>query len=105
LTHGPFQWTVRRRYKHFTHLSQKLSLYKMALAIPLPTRQHRERRETARHLGGVSAHRLPSLPTLPDTFVREDNAEARAELLEQFMNAVLADPLYRERPEVVSFAF
>ncbi|CAG0914405.1 unnamed protein product [Notodromas monacha] len=73
------------------------------LAIPLPTKQHRARRETARELGGVSAHRLPSLPALPETFVTESHVEERAEVLEEYMNIVLNDPLFREHADVLDF--
>lgn len=39
LQHGPYQWVVKRRYKHFLHLHQQLRIFKASLAIPLPTKK------------------------------------------------------------------
>ncbi|XP_017839064.1 phospholipase D2 isoform X1 [Drosophila busckii] len=46
LTHGPFKWTIKRRYKHFSSLHQQLSFFRTSLNIPFPSRAHKEKRTT-----------------------------------------------------------
>ncbi|XP_014089247.2 phospholipase D1 isoform X1 [Bactrocera oleae] len=46
LTHGPFTWTIKRRYKHFNSLHQQLSFFRTSLNIPFPMRSHKEKRAT-----------------------------------------------------------
>ena len=38
LKHGPFEWTIRRRYKHFRHLQEQLVLFRAKLALPMPSK-------------------------------------------------------------------
>ncbi|XP_011180808.1 phospholipase D2 isoform X2 [Zeugodacus cucurbitae] len=46
LTHGPYTWTIKRRYKHFHSLHQQLTLFRTSLNIPFPMRSHKEKRAT-----------------------------------------------------------
>ncbi|XP_004534546.1 phospholipase D2 isoform X2 [Ceratitis capitata] len=46
LTHGPYVWTIKRRYKHFNSLHQQLSFFRTSLNIPFPMRSHKEKRAT-----------------------------------------------------------
>lgn len=48
--HGPFVWTVKKRYKHIQHLHNQLKLYRASLNIPFPTKSHRERRNSLKNL-------------------------------------------------------
>ncbi|XP_073814078.1 phospholipase D isoform X2 [Musca autumnalis] len=49
LTHGPFSWTIKKRYKHFSTLHQQLSLFRTSLNIPFPMRSHKEKRATIKN--------------------------------------------------------
>lgn len=48
--HGPFVWTVRKRYKHIQHLHNQLKIYRASLNIPFPTKSHREKRHSFKNL-------------------------------------------------------
>ncbi|XP_013119421.2 phospholipase D2 isoform X2 [Stomoxys calcitrans] len=49
LSHGPFSWTIKRRYKHFSSLHQQLSIFRTSLNIPFPMRSHKEKRATIKN--------------------------------------------------------
>lgn len=49
-THGPFTWTVKKRYKHIQYLHNQLKIYRASLHIPFPTKNHRERRNSLKNL-------------------------------------------------------
>lgn len=49
--HGPFVWTIRKRYKHIQYLHNQLKIYRASLNIPFPTKSHREKRNSLKHLG------------------------------------------------------
>ncbi|CAG0890746.1 unnamed protein product [Darwinula stevensoni] len=107
LEHGPFSWKVWRRYKHFSSLHKELQLYKMGLAIPLPTRTHRATRRLAREvlteMGGEHWKALPEFPAKPDYLVPQDQIEARTKELETYLNQVLAHGLYRNHEKMREF--
>lgn len=46
LTHGPFTWTIKKRYKHFNSLHQQLMVFRASLNIPFPIRRHKEKKAT-----------------------------------------------------------
>ena len=46
--HGPFVWTIKKRYKHIQYLHNQLKIYRASLNIPFPTKSHRERRNSLR---------------------------------------------------------
>ncbi|KAH8254743.1 hypothetical protein KR032_012043, partial [Drosophila birchii] len=62
LTHGPFKWTIKRRYKHFNSLHQQLSFFRTSLNIPFPSRSHKEKRTTLK----ATACQLADESTLKD---------------------------------------
>lgn len=45
-THGPFTWTIKKRYKHIQNLHNQLKIYRASLNIPFPTKSHREKRHS-----------------------------------------------------------
>lgn len=49
LTHGPFTWTIKKRYKHISALHHQLLVFRTSLNFPFPTRSHKERRESFRN--------------------------------------------------------
>lgn len=55
LKHGPYVWSVKKRYKHFMALHQVLRVYRATLHIPFPTRTHKERRASFRNNYGEAA--------------------------------------------------
>ncbi|KAL3222996.1 hypothetical protein MRX96_027886 [Rhipicephalus microplus] len=76
LRHGDFQWSIRRRYKHFQQLHQQLQMYRAAMSIPLPTKKHRERRRSYRE---DNARRpLPRFPKKPESLLSQEEVQQRA---------------------------
>lgn len=63
LTHGPFKWMIKRRYKHFMSLHQQLSFFRTSLNIPFPSRAHKEKRIT---LKAAAASQMADKSTLKD---------------------------------------
>lgn len=52
-THGPFVWTIKKRYKHIQNLHNALKIYRASLNIPFPTKHHRERRNSLKNLDEI----------------------------------------------------
>nr|NP_001137610.1 phospholipase D, isoform F [Drosophila melanogaster]ACL83064.1 phospholipase D, isoform F [Drosophila melanogaster] len=79
LTHGPFKWTIKRRYKHFNSLHQQLSFFRTSLNIPFPSRSHKEKRTTLK----ATAREMADESTLKDlpshTKVKQTSTPLRAE--------------------------
>lgn len=55
--HGPFTWTIKKRYKHIQYLHNQLKIYRASLEIPFPTKRHKERRSSLKSLGDVKEKR------------------------------------------------
>lgn len=49
-THGPFTWTIKKRYKHIQNLHNQLKIYRASLNIPFPTKSHREKRNSFKNM-------------------------------------------------------
>ncbi|XP_032590283.1 phospholipase D2 isoform X2 [Drosophila grimshawi] len=62
LTHGPFKWTIKKRYKHFNSLHQQLSYFRTKLKLPFPSRALKEKRTTLK----ASASQMADESTLKD---------------------------------------
>lgn len=131
LTHGPFQWTIKKRYKHFSALHQQLRVYRLSLGIPLPSRSHKERRASFRnnypkesitvtsnnHESGegkdeVDRRRgkkkkrkgaLPRFPNRPESLVAVEHLPDRIQQLEEYLNNLLNISLYCNHHETVRF--
>ncbi|XP_015910970.2 phospholipase D1 isoform X1 [Parasteatoda tepidariorum] len=100
LQHGPYQWIVKKRYKHFQHLHQQLRLFRTTLSIPIPTKKHKARRKSCRK---VEKSRLPRFPKRPDALLTNDKIPLRAQQLEEYLKNVLRIPLYRNHYEMMDF--
>ncbi|CAL1290284.1 unnamed protein product [Larinioides sclopetarius] len=100
LQHGPYQWTIKKRYKHFQHLHQQLSLFRAGLSIPIPTKRHKARRKSCRK---VDRRRLPRFPKRPDALLTSEKIPVRAEQLEEYLKNILRIPLYRNHHETMDF--
>lgn len=49
-THGPFVWTIKKRYKHIQFLHNQLKIYRASISIPFPTKSHREKRHSFKNM-------------------------------------------------------
>ncbi|CAH2247656.1 phospholipase D1 isoform X2 [Pelobates cultripes] len=91
LTHGEFTWQVKRKFKHFQELHRELLRYKAFIRIPIPIRSHTVRRQTVKR-GDVRA--MPNLPRSTE-IIREEQSSSRRKQLEDYLNALLKMPMYR----------
>ncbi|XP_063298750.1 phospholipase D1 [Pelobates fuscus] len=91
LTHGEFTWQVKRKFKHFQDLHRELLRYKAFIRIPIPIRSHTVRRQTVKR-GDVRA--MPNLPRSTE-IIREEQSSSRRKQLEDYLNALLKMPMYR----------
>ncbi|XP_061176549.1 phospholipase D1-like [Saccostrea echinata] len=97
--HGTFQWTVKRRYKHFANLHQHLRLFRMKHKFPVPSKAHKERRQS---LHGT--RKVPRFPKKPDIMVRtEKDYEKRKRHLEDYLQALVSISVYRNHIETLKF--
>ncbi|GAB1606903.1 phospholipase D1-like [Argonauta hians] len=99
LVHGDHYWTIYRRYKHFRSLHEQLMLFLAGLRLPVPTRQHREKKKSFRGERTV----LPKFPLIPDQFVREENIPLRTNQLEEYLRCALKCRVYRNHIEMLKF--
>ncbi|XP_033740718.1 phospholipase D1-like [Pecten maximus] len=97
VTHGEFQWTVRRRFKHFDHLHSTLRNFRMQRRIPLPTKSHYEKRKSVRG----RQNRIPRFPKKPEVIVRD--IDKRRRHLEDYLQNLVDIPTYREHFETLKF--
>ncbi|XP_053315348.1 phospholipase D1 isoform X1 [Spea bombifrons] len=91
LTHGEFTWQVKRKFKHFQDLHRELLRYKAFIRIPIPIRSHTVRRQTVKR---DDARSMPNLPRNAE-IVREEQSSSRRKQLEDYLNALLKMPMYR----------
>ncbi|XP_077530546.1 phospholipase D isoform X2 [Haemaphysalis longicornis] len=102
LRHGDFQWSIRRRYKHFQQLHQQLQMYRAAMSIPLPTKKHRERRRSYRE-DNSKKRPLPRFPKKPESLLSHEEVQQRAEQLEAYLSNLVMVPAYRSNPHTMQF--
>ncbi|XP_063229629.1 phospholipase D1 isoform X2 [Bacillus rossius redtenbacheri] len=111
LTHGSYKWTVKKRYSHIQHLHQQLKMYRTSLAIPFPTKAHRNRRSSFRMelttaSGGDSKKRkgaLPRFPNKPESLVPYEGIDHRILQLESYLQNLLKIKIYRNHHETLTF--
>nr|XP_003701686.1 PREDICTED: phospholipase D2-like [Megachile rotundata]XP_012136910.1 PREDICTED: phospholipase D2-like [Megachile rotundata] len=108
LTHGPFTWTIKKRYKDIQYLHNQLQLYRATLDIPFPTKLHTERRKNLRNLqdgkeNGCRKGALPCFPNKPECLVSYDQLEQRKKAIEEYLNNLLTIQIYLRRPETINF--
>lgn len=60
--HGPFVWTIKKRYKHIQYLHNQLKIYRASLNIPFPTKSHREKRNSMKRTVNEKKGRRNALP-------------------------------------------
>ncbi|XP_011637945.1 phospholipase D2 isoform X2 [Pogonomyrmex barbatus] len=106
--HGPFIWTIKKRYKHIQQLHNQLKMYRASLNIPFPTKSHKERRTSMRNLGNVKEKKgrrnaLPRFPNKPDILVPYEGLNRRRKELEDYLNNLLNIEIYRRHSETINF--
>lgn len=108
LTHGEYKWTVRRRYKHFDSLHKALRLFRARYTLPMPSKQHRERRQSIKEERKErkikkKQTKISRFPKKPEMLVREDALEKRRRHLEEYLQSILESKWYRNHTEVLKF--
>lgn len=106
--HGPFIWTIKKRYKHIQNLHNQLKIYRTSLNIPFPTKGHKERRTSLKSLGDTKEGKgrkgaLPRFPNKPDVLVPYEQLEHRKKVLEEYLTNLLKIKIYLHHPETVDF--
>ncbi|XP_077411120.1 phospholipase D1-like [Vanacampus margaritifer] len=99
MKHGEFTWLVKKKEKHFQDLHRDLKTYKAVLNLPLPTRSHTIRRQTA-----GEGRDIPNLPRGGgDELAREEQVSSRKKQLEDYLNKLLKMPTYRNYHGMMEF--
>ncbi|XP_020282549.1 phospholipase D1 isoform X2 [Pseudomyrmex gracilis] len=107
--HGPFVWTIKKRYKHIQQLHNQLKIYRASLNIPLPIKSHKERRNSLKNLGTASEKKgrrrnaLPRFPNKPDILVPHEQLNQRRKVLEEYLGNLLNIEIYRRHPDTIDF--
>ncbi|XP_046564416.1 phospholipase D1-like [Haliotis rubra] len=107
--HGDFEWTVKRRYKHFRQLHDALTLYRARYRLPIPKKEYvgswtpllryRERRKTMKQDHRVSVR----FPLRPDYLVSENNIQDRMTQLEKYLCSLLKCKSFKNHSETMRF--
>ncbi|CAK6973095.1 LOW QUALITY PROTEIN: phospholipase D1 [Scomber scombrus] len=101
LKHGEFTWLVKRKEKHFMDLHRELRTYKTFMRLPLPTRSHTVKRQTATR---IEARQMPNLPRGGgDELGREEQVSSRRKQLEDYLNNLLKMQMYRNYHATMEF--
>ena len=80
LEHGPYRWTVKKRFHNLTLLHIRLGIHKAAALF---------RRGVLRRQESV-VEELPKFPGRPDTMMTDpEHLEERRKLLEDYLNQVI----------------
>ncbi|XP_018355284.1 PREDICTED: phospholipase D2 isoform X2 [Trachymyrmex septentrionalis] len=106
--HGPFVWTIKKRYKHIQYLHNQLKIYLVSLNIPFPTKSHRERRNSLRSYRTADEKKgrrnaLPRFPNKPDILVPYEQLNRRRKELEDYLSNLLNIEIYRRHSETINF--
>ncbi|XP_052810030.1 phospholipase D1-like isoform X3 [Mya arenaria] len=108
--HGDYVWTFKRRYKHFDSLHKSLRLFRARCSLPVPTKQHREQRQSFREERKERKIKkkqkkvvVGRFPKKPEIMVREEQLEKRRRHLEAYLQSVVESKWYRNHTEVLKF--
>ncbi|XP_070538246.1 phospholipase D1-like isoform X2 [Ptychodera flava] len=102
LQHGPYTWTIKKRYHHFRELHDSLLLYKASMKIPVPTKRLKERRRTFRK-SSLKNKELPRLPRRLDALVTAPQLARRMVQLEKYLQNLLSNQIYRAHQHTLEF--
>ncbi|KAF3705943.1 Phospholipase D2 [Channa argus] len=94
LTHGPFHWTVKRKYKHFQELHRDLYKHRMLIHF-LPLGRFAKERQQLRAM----PEELPSLHGTEWT----RRASSKMKYLEEYLNDLLENIVFRNHYSMLEF--
>ncbi|XP_028278353.1 phospholipase D1 isoform X2 [Parambassis ranga] len=94
LTHGPFNWTVKRKYKHFQELHRDLYKHKMMLHL-LPIGRFAKERQQLRTMS-------EEMPSLHGT-ERTRRTSSKMKYLEEYLNELLENTFCRNDHSMLEF--
>ncbi|XP_056289759.1 phospholipase D1 isoform X2 [Pseudoliparis swirei] len=101
MKHGEFSWLVKRKEKHFMDLHRELRTYKTFRKLPLPSRSHTVKRQSAPSSEG---RQIPDLPKGgADELEQDGQISSRRKQLEDYLNNLLQKPMYRNYHATVEF--
>ncbi|XP_068437677.1 phospholipase D1 [Clinocottus analis] len=102
MKHGEFTWLVKRKEKHFMDLHRELRTYKTFMKLPLPTRSHTIKRQSA--AAKMEGRQIPNLPRGGgDELERDGQVSSRRKQLEDYLNNLLKTPMYRNYHATTEF--
>lgn len=94
LTHGPFHWTVKRKYKHFQELHRDLYKHKMILHF-MPLGKFAKERHELRAMS-------EEMPSLHGT-ERTRRTSSKMKYLEEYLNGLLENRFCRNDHSMLEF--
>ncbi|CAH2272586.1 chromodomain-helicase-DNA-binding 3 isoform X4 [Pelobates cultripes] len=99
LTHGPFTWTVKKKYKHFQELHRDLLRRKIFVSL-LPLNPL-TRFAVARSRAETTSSEIPSLPHASGESSRR--TASKQKYLAEYLNVLLATSFYRNYHAMMEF--
>ncbi|XP_060530761.1 phospholipase D2 isoform X2 [Cylas formicarius] len=108
VVHGQFSWSIKKRYKEIQSLHQDLILFRTGLNIPLPSKTHKNKRQTFKDVvpktnKGKRKAALPRFPKKPEFLVQYEKIPNRMKQLESYLNNLLSITIYRNHPSMLNF--
>ncbi|XP_022618041.1 phospholipase D2-like [Seriola dumerili] len=94
LTHGPFHWTVKRKYKHFQELHRDLYKHRMMIHL-LPLGRFAKERQQLRTMS-------EEMPNLHGT-ERTRRTSSKMKYLEEYLNGLLENTFCRNDHSMLEF--
>ncbi|XP_073510611.1 phospholipase D2 isoform X2 [Phyllobates terribilis] len=99
LTHGPFQWTIKKKYKHFQELHRDLLRHKIFVSL-LPLNPL-SRFSVTRSRAETTSEEMPSLPHASGESSRRTSSKQK--YLAEYLNVLLAKSFYRNYHAMMEF--
>ncbi|KAG9471433.1 phospholipase D2 [Eleutherodactylus coqui] len=99
LTHGPFQWTIKKKFKHFQELHRDLLRHKIFVSL-LPLNPL-SRFNVMRSRAHPTSEEMPSLPRASGESSRVTSSKQK--YLAEYLNALLAKSFYRNYHAMMEF--
>lgn len=108
LTHGNFNWQIKKRYKQIQNLHQQLILFRTGLNIPFPSKTHRNKIKSFKENAPVTKNgkrkcALPRFPKKPEVLIPFERLESRMKQIEEYLNNLLSITIYRNHPATIEF--
>ncbi|KAM4746916.1 phospholipase D2 [Rhinophrynus dorsalis] len=103
LTHGPFSWTIKKKYKHFQELHRDLLRHKIFISLlPLnPLSRLNMMRPRSEPTPQPTSQEMPSLPH--GTRESSQRTSSKKKHLEDYLNVLLTKSFYRNYHAMMEF--